>query len=111
MPPQTNDVFAFSSEDVLKGVSQQVFCRIRIPARCGRGEPSPGGDVGAVSRVPAQMWAGRAQFHNVLEILTPARLGYQEYPKCCEYPYAVSCVIASSTRFVRFGRRGTSRFG
>ncbi len=48
MPPQTNDVFAFSSEDVLKGVSQQVFCLIRIP----------GPDVGGVSTVPVQMWAG-----------------------------------------------------
>jgi hypothetical protein len=24
--------------------------------RCGSGEPSPGADVAAVSRVPAQMW-------------------------------------------------------
>ena len=26
--------------------------------RCGRGKPSPGADVGGVSPVPAQMWAG-----------------------------------------------------
>jgi hypothetical protein len=29
--------------------------------RCGRGEPSPGADVGGGSPVPAQMWAGGAQ--------------------------------------------------
>jgi hypothetical protein len=32
-----------------------------VPRRCGRGERSPGADVAAVSPVPVQMWAGRAQ--------------------------------------------------
>ena len=30
-------------------------------SRCGRGEPSPGADVAGASRVPAQMWQGRAE--------------------------------------------------
>ena len=30
----------------------------RSRRRCGRGEPSPSADVGGVSPVPAQMWAG-----------------------------------------------------
>ena len=30
----------------------------RSRCRCGRGEPSPGADVGGVSPVPVQMWAG-----------------------------------------------------
>jgi hypothetical protein len=30
-------------------------------SRCRRGEPSPGADVGGVSPVSVQMWAGRAQ--------------------------------------------------
>ncbi len=29
-----------------------------VGAECGRGEPSPGADVAAVSPVPARMWWG-----------------------------------------------------
>jgi hypothetical protein len=49
MPPQTTDVFAFSSEDVLKGVSQQVFAASVFPV--------VGADVAGVSPVSAQTWA------------------------------------------------------
>jgi hypothetical protein len=32
--------------------------RAQSGCRCGRGEPSPGADVGGVSPVPVQMWQG-----------------------------------------------------
>jgi hypothetical protein len=48
--------------ELLGPVPAQMWAgRAQSWRRCGRGEPSPGADVGGVSPVPAQMWAGRAQ--------------------------------------------------
>jgi hypothetical protein len=43
----------------LRPVLLQMWAgRAQSRCRCGWGEPSPGGDVGGVSPVPVEMWAG-----------------------------------------------------
>jgi hypothetical protein len=54
-------------EALLDAVVRRRRAPCRARRRCGRGEPSPGADVGGVSPVPAQMWAG--------ELRTPCRYG------------------------------------